>query len=1164
MIRVILETNQFEKGDRVIESVPFIAGGVARDYLPRGLGGQVTFELDGIAIDGGASVKDGDTITAKVRPGLEVVGAILFKTLVYAAISYAAQILLGQPEQPEGQGDEASQIYSWSGSRQTSQQGGPIAIHAGRMRIGGTIIGEYLDAQATPSRNVLYQLISLGAGPFKSIAGWPYDTPNGFPINFKNSQELGRYVFIGDERASSYGTVEAHVRMGSDEQDVIEWFDKVRVEDEIARPLSAAEDESTDNAPLYFDGGDFFDARNDALWNQYAVSHTMPREADSAVIRIRLSRGLYKTNLGTGELEPGFIGIQVRYRHLDAIGNPVSSGGPIGDGWVREPPVLPFPVEQRDAFEFSHEVRFFDKDTYSPPGVGDAVDFPNAGSGFEVPIAASPVSHGSAAPAFGVSTWVYIRSASITGADYEHILGTLNTVDDTGWAIGYRAASSSPFEPEFTVEWTSGSSRSTLSGRVDSASVFNQWNHIAFSYSGSELILWINGQQAAQVSNPDAMDWGSSIWGGRSPFAGAEGQTAWDGRLDDFLLWEGPITQDLVSEQMGTGQGRYGTQYEQFLRCWINWEVPGTNQRADNPWFGHASLTGGCFLSFGGGLLPADPELSGTPRRGRSQIEVARINRKSTAPSVSDVSEVSAIVTVLNESLAYGGDPLLALRVEADEQLSGSLGQTGVICETRSWPIWNGVSQSNPVAPKAYTANPAWVCLGIAIDKEEGLGKHFELSDIDLESVRVWADHCDEILPDGSLPISFTAASSLSDVRYHAFLQDPVTQVVRGGFEAILPKEVHSEPPPTWRPNSHIILSGMPTQADYPSTMFNDPNGTYEMFEIVDNGLSWSVFFWWDRVTKFGPVLDQQRFGQDIVGGILAVSFPNAKIQGAHPRSQFDGSFDTHGNAWEAMMAVAKVGGAMPVRSGRQLGFRFAGPKPAIALVGRGSIIEGSFEMTLGGQSQDNAFDYTFLDELRDYERTADEIFAEEITDTSDASQVQRKGTSVFGVTHPEQVKRQLKLELRIRSKLKRRGRFAMPLDGLSLEPGDVIRLDHDILPRGKSGRLVGLNTISSMTLDQDVTFEAGKAYGITLQRSGFGTQTGTVNVAALGGAGDYPQGTAIPVTGITEQPNKANPYILTEFGRELLVEVGTTTIQQDMTREIEFIEHDPTIFEGL
>ena len=1173
MIELIVARNPYDRSARTVESVAWVEFGVVGDYLPDELADQsISYFLDGVSCDVTEEVPDGGAVGIVVVPDAAQVGAALVNILVATAISYTFSLLFGRPAKPVD-GDDSSATYAWTGVRQNDRQGSPVSVAAGKIRMGGTVIGEYVEAQATPPKNVLFQLVALGEGPFKSIAGVTQDTVNGSPIGTQDGTgRIADDVFIDDERAGNIRGITMHVRLGTVEQKVVEWFRSIRNEHAIGangRTLTGVETESADNSTLSFDPLHWYDGGNFDLWDEHGISYTFDEVADECAVRIRFPRGMFRTT-GAGAILSSWIGIQIRYRELDAIGGQIKSGGMNGDGWVYLPPVLPFPVEQRDAFEFQQRFEYRDKDQYVPPGDGSCFDTLGniAGEATASPTVGGPAS-GVTAAAFSASTWVNISTADPAAIGFKHIFGDFDEATLSGWSVGLHSTlfGGVPTLWRVGIEWGDGTTK-TIYGTPHPESAYYKpvvrtWVHLAISYTpGDHIRLYVNGQPWIDEEAPPAMTWGGSLHIGRNPDGAST--DALDMQADDFLLWDEPMIPDHVAEQVAIGRGRYGTGYTDALRCWYTWEPStGATQKATDPWFGDAVLAGGAAISAGVGILPE--EVTGPLKPGRYHVEVVRINERSTAPETSDLSEVASFTAITNTELTYPGIPLVAYRVEATDQLSSSMPPTSVIPEARKWPVWDGGSTVNPSISSLYTKNQAWICYGLLTNASIGLGRHYTLADVDLIELKAWADHCDEVLTDGSAPLVFSASDPLSDIRFHSFEADPETGVARGAFEIIMPKTVHGELPAGWGPDSKIILQGLPTPADEPGKVFTDPNGGYEIYRIDDLVTEWAVWCWWDRKQQVDPWANTDALGFDILQGTLGSLYPDALVQGGIPRFEFNGNFDTHGSAWEAIIAIAATARAAPIPSGNKVRFRWSAPRPVTAIIGRGSIIPGSFKMTIGGGTDDtNAYDYTFLDQTRSYERTAEEIFDETIIDTEDTTKVVKRSTDLFGVTHPKQAERHLRYDLRARRMLERRGTFDMTTDGLPIEPGDIVQVSHDVLPRGVSGRLIGNGSLTQVVLDQPVTFEAGKVYTLALQNVGQGAQKSVVDVAAMGGPGTYPHGTTIEFVGLSQSPFNSNPYILTTSGEELTIEIGSVRLAQDMTRSVEFIEYKPEIFTDL
>lgn len=70
----------------------------------------------------------------------------------------------------------------------------------------------------------------------------------------------------------------------------------------------------------------------------------------------------------------------------------------------------------------------------------------------------------------------------------------------------------------------------------------DQWTHVAATWDGTDIILYLNGVEEARVSAGSPMG-GSGVRLGAHPFAF---QNFWDGRIDELSVWEVALSQSQI------------------------------------------------------------------------------------------------------------------------------------------------------------------------------------------------------------------------------------------------------------------------------------------------------------------------------------------------------------------------------------------------------------------------------------------------------------------------------------------------------------------------------------------------------------------------------------------------------------------------------------------
>ena len=163
---------------------------------------------------------------------------------------------------------------------------------------------------------------------------------------------------------------------------------------------------------------------------------------------------------------------------------------------------------------------------------------------------------------------------------------------------------------------------------------------------------------------------------------------------------------------------------------------------------------------------------------GRYEVRARRMNAKSTATTESNEIVWGSLRAYLVGSNMYGNVTMLALRMQASNNLSQQASRKiNVIC-TRKLPTWNGMEWSSPVA----TSNPAWALADIA---RADYGGGLVDSRIDLDGLQAlaatWASRGDEcnIIFDSQATIWEALTTVARTGRAFPFLQGGILRFFR-------------------------------------------------------------------------------------------------------------------------------------------------------------------------------------------------------------------------------------------------------------------------------------------------------------------------------------------------------------------------------------------------
>jgi hypothetical protein len=344
MIRAKYISNVFDPGRSAVEVVEvFRDGMVAADLAPRGWDGLARYFLGLREVQADHALSDGDGLVVVAVPAGFTVPQLLTYVALLASSYFISRALMPKP--PRQRDDATSPTYGFQGIRTNRVEGEPIQAYYGKIRAGGQIINEYVESRGQLG-SFYNALISYGHGPIRSIMGLTADTPVDTPLRTgSGTSEMPRgYLWINEMDAADIEGAEVHVRLGSLEQEPVIGFEftsqTITIDSSIRGPV-AADDGSPEwvfagynRIPQLADDGI---TSSDGLWEAYGESYDMQASelADEFTVVVEFPLGLSRIDDNTGAVQDWFSALAVRYIELDGNGNPITTGGPEGDGYVR-------------------------------------------------------------------------------------------------------------------------------------------------------------------------------------------------------------------------------------------------------------------------------------------------------------------------------------------------------------------------------------------------------------------------------------------------------------------------------------------------------------------------------------------------------------------------------------------------------------------------------------------------------------------------------------------------------------------------------------------------------------------------------------------------------------------------------------------------------------
>lgn len=1151
----------------------------------------------------------GDHVDVGLRPAeVATITAALVSSAVSAGVSLVLSMLLPKPKGPKRKGDNESPTYGFDGKDNVRVEGQPRQVIYGEIRVAPQVADQYVKTTTVPPRTDLYLLLALGEGPIHSIGSVTSDNPIDTPLSASNpSYPLPTGIEINGNPAENFRGIEAHVRLGTNEQLPIPGFQEIHTVSEVGSTLTQQETSASSNIGTAWTLTTFPYNSNDssvqAIWTSYAQSFDTPDVADAYTLTVTFPDGLYRID-SNGNLQDAYFQALVRYRELDGGGSPITTGGDNGDGWVYAPPIPR--LVSRHQGQFSHELSgiFYTPTGYSPGVQGRILQCDSTGmyartAGSDGGAAQNAVTPWSTAQAIDEFAWVgWVKPASLpdtgTGtAKVRPIFEWLTTGGGTerGFAVHLQritvdvGSDSTQERWRLRTYWSDGSNQRSFDDV--SSSPFQagftrfstvRWYHIAVTYKrnasggNDRWRIYVDGSLAREFMAPSNQDMLAPL----APFYLARANLANTGsgtvegfmRLDEVAIWRKELTAAQVAASYNLGVGTFGTTGSDLVAGW-HFDL---QDNVVNFTFASGFVTNNNKITVVGGGVTGESTTqldapvfrpgSGTLKRARYRVQLMRFNLKSNSTAILDSSTWESMDSRVAEELAYPNTPLLALKIPATEQLNTTTPTVTVLVKGRKVPVWDRISTDVPSFTDTWSSSPAWVLYDMLTNRRFGRGGDFDSSNVDLVSFSEWADYCDELVYDqlGTTAVhESTGTAPIQTMQYDSTLNSGF-----GGIDVFF--RLGFTPSALWKAGGYIGFRGLPTPPTVGITV--DINvGNISGFEIADvffNGGVWVVRLKYDKATYGDPWADGS-FLETVTSTTI-----NGTAEGRETRCRFDGVFDTFSKPWDAMLQVASCGRAMPALDGSRVRVRVSKPRSPSFFVGMGSIEPGTFKVEYSNPlDRTNVYVSDILSRDNGYKSKPVQRSSPELDEGALESAINRENVELLGVTRISQANRDLDFRLNVNRLLARQGEFTTGIEGLLYEAGDVGVLAHDIVPWGISGRFHADQSGASITVDREIVIGARTHY-VRVRMNSIG-QTGSGSSVAdymevrqiTAASATYAAGASISIaSAFTVAPKKGDPFLIYEESEQFLVEIAETTSTPDFKRRVRWVEYDEDTFD--
>jgi hypothetical protein len=1151
----------------------------------------------------------GDVVAFLLKPATGVDLVAIGVSLLISAVTFVVSLLIGPTvKAPTTVDEEESATYGFNNLRvNPTQEGAAKPVVYGRHVVAPQLINIFTTSVTDPSITFLHMLFAIGHGPVNKIGNQSSDADGLAALQVKD-------IWINDQDISTFKEVEVAVRTGSLEQAKIVGFEDAVVQDQVGQTLlnpsatgttaSTGGVYTTSTVPTWPDAvtytadadADEFTVIVEFPQGLYTSSTTQAGAIDPnefrCQIRVREVDGggsPIGDYLVYDEESPVIADInnkfRVEFRHpfFDIAGAfiPPSFGESVKYGFpATTPPYMesatPFsvtyPQQPKDTLEFSIVgwAKFdFDVSVAGPP---HSITW-DADTGPVYTIGAWPL-------------WSQIYSSDTKGVEV--------IMQNSG---GSGAIAPGLLAPGLTmrVNYGDGSTIRVLTGGSGvsiPANVVNVQSPVtntspahfmwAITYKGfaeengnARLRMYVGGVGGVlkvadhSIVPAQKMDWDpNQVFKMGEDYLGTQ-TISDDTEVDETTVWERELSLfDLQSihgdyNPQQVAVDSFGLLYGMRFDAADKTGLPTTQIARDfvadaikiNK-FPNGPATGGPdTVPFGtplpdaiGGIVTIP--LQGTEKRARYRIEVQRTNTEDEGTLSFDQAVWQEVKLRTFEDFQYPTTALLGIKIRATDQLQGSAPNVTALVEGALVPVWDQASTSVPVAPPKWSRNPVWIAVDLLTNTTYGLGRDFDLTNINLEEFQALADRCDELVydllgkanildatetfaTDGKIEVTVPGVAEVADFGYKGHWLV--------GLRVRVDNDTGTPANTTWHMTagkSGTITALTPNaQAGFPLAvkLTIDATGAY----------STAPSTWVDESPTF-----------------------TTRVEGVDERFRFDGVFDsTQQTAWDALVQILQTAWAAPIQIGNEVSVFYDRARQPVALVGMGDIVQGSFRQEFSGiANRPNSIDVEYLDENDRYRRTFVSADHPNVQDPANFDTFRRKRIATRGIVRRSQAARHAIRDLNINFLIRRSFQWQMGVDGIPLIPGDVVRLAHDVPGYGTSGRIRETSTAANVVkLDRDITIAAATSYSITIQNASLGLVE-TVGVDEVTtGTGTHVAGTAITMDasfGFMPQRGDLATFGVVNADSKLVAIANISFDPDTMLVTVEAIEYDEDVYD--
>jgi hypothetical protein len=276
-------------------------------------------------------------------------------------------------------------------------------------------------------------------------------------------------------------------------------------------------------------------------------------------------------------------------------------------------------------------------------------------------------------------------------------------------------------------------------------------------------------------------------------------------------------------------------------------------------------------------------------------------------------------------------------------------------------------------------------------------------------------------------------------------------------------------------------------------------------------------------------------------------------------RAQCDLLVDSTTSGWDLVTSLATSHFARLLFVGSKVTAIPDNAKTVSGVFSMGNVRDFAIQYN-GNRTRPNAVEVQYYNAATNYE--AEQALQVESASLIAGETVRKESIAGTGITRAIQANRLAKRRILTATNVSRVVEFTVGVEGIAVLPMDVVRLQHDASSKGKGGRILQVNSTTSIQIDTQVLTADLSSATIYLRVVSGGADT--VISGTPTGTDQAEHSTITFTTALSVLPTAGDPYAFGQVGTTgwpKLFQIQSVTHNEDFSRRITAYEYQATVY---